>query len=62
MNLDFLTPDVFDALIIVNIVVGVVLAWRRFRRDINGPLPDDVPPSARDAFEPSQASAPPDRC
>jgi len=61
VNLEFLTPEVFDAIIIVNIVVGVALAWRRFRRDITGPLPDDAPPSAREQFESSSAGAPSDR-
>lgn len=53
MYLEFLTPDVFDAIIIINIVLGLMIAARRFRKDITGPLPEDAPPSARDAYESS---------
>lgn len=56
MVLDFLTPDVFNAIIILNIVVGLVIAVRRFRSDIAAPLPDDAPQSARDAFDAGQTS------
>lgn len=59
MHLDFLTPDVFNAIIIINIVVGLVIAGRRFRSDISGPLPDDAPQSARDAFDAGQTSRSP---
>ncbi|MDE2777198.1 MAG: hypothetical protein OXI77_14810 [Chloroflexota bacterium] len=44
-----LTPEVFDALIVVNLVIGVFLAGRRFLRDIRGPLPEDAPYWAREA-------------
>lgn len=60
MNLDFLRPEVFDAIIIVNIIVGAGLAWRRFRRDIHGPLAEDAPPSTREQVERSTAGAPSD--
>ncbi|MCY3832269.1 MAG: hypothetical protein OXG85_04580 [Chloroflexi bacterium] len=61
MNLNLLTPEVFDAIIIVNIMVGAALAWRRFRRDISAPLPDDAPPSARERFDSSPAEVPPEQ-
>ena len=41
--MDFLTPEVFDALIIANIVIGVLIAGRKFYKDVTGPLPDDAP-------------------
>ena len=45
-----------EEFIAINIVLGLVIAWRRFRRDISGPLPDDAPQSARDAFNAEQTS------
>ena len=51
MYLEFLQPEVFDAIIIINIVFGLLIAARRFRKDINSPLPDDAPQSARERFE-----------
>lgn len=43
MNLDFLTPQLFDALVIAVIVVGVILAVLRIRSDFRrGPRwPED---------------------
>lgn len=41
-----LTPEIFDALIIANIIIGLALAGRRFLRDIRGPLPIDAPDDA----------------
>lgn len=41
MPLSFLTRDVFDLLIIVVIIIGLVLAALRFRADMTRPLPDD---------------------
>lgn len=41
--MDFLTPQLFDILIITNIMVGILLAGRKFYKDITGPLPDDAP-------------------
>lgn len=49
--MDFLTPEFFDLLVIVNIVIGVVIAGRRFHKDIRGPLPDDAPNWARSAHD-----------
>ena len=47
--MDSLTPEFFDFLVIVNIVIGVIIAGRRFLKDIRGPLPDDAPDWARAA-------------
>ncbi len=41
--IDSLTPEIFDALIVVNIVLGFFLAGRRFLKDISRPLADDAP-------------------
>ncbi len=46
-KMDRLTPEFFDILIILNIVVGLVIAGRRFRADIRGPMPDEAPDWAR---------------
>ncbi|MDE2638640.1 MAG: hypothetical protein OXI30_19920 [Chloroflexota bacterium] len=59
MFLEFPTPDVFNAIIVVNIVLGLAIAGRRFRRDISSPLPDDAPQSAQDAFNAGQSSRSP---
>ena len=47
MYIEFLTPDVFDALVIVSLIVGAAIAGRRFFKDIRKPLPDDAPDWAR---------------
>ncbi|MDE2748131.1 MAG: hypothetical protein OXI34_04115 [Chloroflexota bacterium] len=57
MSLEFLTPEIFDAIIIINIIVGVLIAARRFRKDVSGPLPEDAPPAARERFESSHEGA-----
>lgn len=59
MYLAFLKPEVFDAIIIINIVFGLVIAGRRFLKEIRGPLPDDAPPSVHDACESSLSSSTP---
>lgn len=41
MPLPFLTRNIFDALIIIVIIVGLILAARRFYSDMSRPLPDD---------------------
>ena len=46
-KMDRLTPEFFDILIILNIVVGLVIAGRRFLVDIRGPVPDEAPDWAR---------------
>ena len=57
--MDFLTPEVFDALIITNIVVGVLIAGRKFYKDVTGPLPNDAPRQLRETHNsnPSSPSA-----
>ncbi len=50
MFIEFLKPEIFDAIIIANIVLGLIVAVRRFRKDISGPLPADAPQSIRAAM------------
>lgn len=38
--MDFLTPEIFDALVFAVIIVGVALAALRLYRDFTRPLPD----------------------
>ncbi len=53
MDLSFLTPEVFNVIIMVNLIVGVVLVVWRFISDMRQPLnpprlhPDDAEPPAR---------------
>lgn len=47
MFLEFMTPDVFDALVIVSVAISLAIAWRRFRGDLRKPLPEDAPQWAR---------------
>lgn len=37
--MDFLTPEVFNALIIINLIVGLLLAAWRFRSDMRSTRP-----------------------
>lgn len=41
MNLDFMTREVFDALIIAVIIIGIALAAVRLYDDFTRPLPND---------------------
>jgi hypothetical protein len=41
MPLPFLTREVFDALIIVVIIIGLIAAFLRLRADFTRRLPDD---------------------
>jgi hypothetical protein len=41
MPLPFLTRELFDAIIIIIIIAGLILATRRFYGDMTRPLPDD---------------------
>ncbi|MCY4537908.1 MAG: hypothetical protein OXE52_06720 [Chloroflexi bacterium] len=50
-NLDILTPEFFDTLVIANVIIGLAIAGRRFLRDIRGPLPDDAPEWAHARYE-----------
>ena len=56
--MEFFTPEVFDALIITNIVVGVLIIGRKFYKDVTGPLPDDAPPQMRDDYNATFSSSP----
>jgi len=57
--MEFFTPEVFDALIITNIIVGVLIAGRKFYKDVTGPLPDDAPRRLRDEYNSSLSSSSP---
>ncbi len=57
MFIDFLTPEVFDAIIITNILVGLLIASWRFKRDLDRPLPDDAPEWALARYEGSITSS-----
>jgi hypothetical protein len=49
-----LTREFFDTLVIIVIVVGLILAARRFYQDMTRPLPPDAdePPRADDDTQP----------
>ena len=51
MFIEFLTPEVFDAIVILNIVLGLAVAAWRFKRDLARPLPADAPDWARARHE-----------
>ena len=38
MYLEFMTPELFDALVIASVVIGLAIAGRRFRLDLRKPL------------------------
>ncbi len=48
--MESLTPEIFDLLVIINIILGVIIAGRRFLRDVRGPLPDDAPDWVRASY------------
>ena len=58
MFFEFMRPEVFDALVITSIALGLAIAGRRFRLDLRKPLPEDAPEWARRHDESSRASAP----
>ena len=60
MFVEFLTAEVFDFLVIGNIVIGLFLAGRRFRIDLRRPLPDEAPAWARSAYDSSTTAHSPD--
>jgi hypothetical protein len=43
---DFMTPELFNIIIVVNLIVGVTLAVWRFRADMKRPLYPSRRPSA----------------
>lgn len=49
--IDWLTPQVFDLLVLANIALGLALAGRRFARDLRLPLPADAPAWARERYQ-----------
>lgn len=51
-------PEVFDALVIASIALGLAIAGRRFRLDLRKPLPEDAPEWARRRYEAWRASSP----
>lgn len=53
--MDFLTPELFDMLVIANIASGLLIAGRRFISDLRRPLPAEAPDWAHQA----DASTPP---
>lgn len=57
MFIEFLSPEVFDAIIIMNIIVGLIIAGRRFRKDLSDPIPEDAPEWAKAAYPPAQTKA-----
>lgn len=52
MNLSFLTPEVFNVLILINLVVGIIWASVRFYGDMRR---DIARPSATDDTQPHQS-------
>ncbi len=54
--MELLTPQVFDAVVAINIVIGALIAYRRFVRDLRRPLPDDAPAWARQRYAGESAS------
>lgn len=57
MFLEFMTPEGFDALVIVSVALGLAIAWRRFRGDLQKPLPEDAPDWARNRNTSASSSA-----
>ena len=51
-------PEVFDALVIASVVIGLAIAGRRFRQDLRKPPPDDAPDWVRRRYESPRAGAP----
>ena len=45
---ELLTPQFFDLLIVISLALGVILAGRRFVRDLRLPQPDDAPMDLHD--------------
>ena len=40
-QMDKLTPEFFDALVMINLALGIIWAGRRFWKDIRRSAPDD---------------------
>ncbi|HLV37688.1 MAG TPA: hypothetical protein VKY59_21395 [Spirillospora sp.] len=50
--MDFLTPEFFDLLVVVVIILGLALAAVRLYDDFTRPLPLDEPPASDDDTQP----------
>lgn len=61
MYLEFMTPEVFDALVIASVAIGLAIAGRRFRQDLRKPLPEDAPEWARSRNESASEQSPSQR-
>ena len=61
MFIDFLTPEIFDAIICLNVAAGLALAGRRFVMDLRHPLPEDAPAWARERFRAQASHSPSER-
>lgn len=61
MFIDFLTPPTFDAIIVINIALGLMLALRRFVMDLRRPLPDEAPAWAHESSQMSEDTLPGNR-
>jgi hypothetical protein len=58
MNLDFLTPEFFDTLIWITIILGLALAAVRLYDDLTRPLPPEEPPYDPDDTPPHPIQTP----
>ena len=45
---ELLTPQFFDLMVFISLALGVILAGRRFVRDLRLPPPDDAPMDLHD--------------
>jgi len=50
--LDFMTRDVFDALVIAVIIIGLAMASVRLYRDFTRPLPEDEDTQPNQSIDP----------
>ncbi|MAS37580.1 MAG: hypothetical protein CL610_26525 [Anaerolineaceae bacterium] len=61
MNFDFLTPEIFDLLIVLVIMLGLALAGIRLYDDLTRPLPPDEPGRYLDEDTQPHSAVPDDR-
>lgn len=57
--MEFLTPELFDTLVIVFLIIGLILAVARFYRDMTRPLPPrfgSLRPVSQDDTQPGRSS------
>src|SRR5690606_27996402 len=55
--MEFITPEFFDLLIIVVIIIGLIAAFFRLRADLTRPLPPE-PPDPWQPFDPDADTQP----